>query len=101
MAKPIQRMLHIVKTFQYLLQMTDLRTDMQHVLRCKSPEAITKITHLVQRVLNVLDSVQHLLYFPSAAHGLVAASIVRPVWPFGTERSGRKPRTVKADRRWG
>jgi hypothetical protein len=94
-------MLHIVKTFQYLLQVTDLRTDMQHVLRYKIPKRSQKSLDLVQRVLNVLDSVQHLLYFPSAAHGLVAASIVRPLWPFGTERSGRKPRTVKADRRWG
>jgi hypothetical protein len=64
-------MLHIVKTFQYLLQMTDLRTDMQHVLRCKTRSKSQKSLALVQRVLNVLDSVQHLLHFPSAAHGLV------------------------------
>ncbi len=39
---------------------------MQHVLHYES-EASQKSIDLVQRILNGLDSVQHLLYFPSAA----------------------------------
>ncbi len=39
---------------------------MQHVLHYGS-EASQKSIDLVQRILNVLDSMQHLLYFPSAA----------------------------------
>jgi hypothetical protein len=54
------------------------------------PKHKTNQSTWLQRILNVLDSVQHLLYFPSAARPRCSIHCEALMQLFGTERSGRK-----------
>ena len=62
--KPIQRLLHVVNSFQYLLHEIPSLDSREYQARARC----------LQQIVNILDLVQHLLYFPIAASGMTGFS---------------------------
>lgn len=82
MVKPIQRLLHVVKRFQYVLHAIWF-VDPSRVVSGRGLRnanyinfSASEATNQMQRMVNILDTVQHLLYFPNARN---FSSSVRPI----------------------